>query len=346
MHPEENNRPKSIFNTEADTSSCPIRVQVESSQVNGREIHRSCNIYGTLFCSESPLSWKQMELEYWWGGALSFYDCPFLRNYSEKEYYFEHIWIYLWKIQLPQTEVHFILGDHGCTFLSFYRWLPWKCEIIIHSCRSAENLQRLLNKTAVLIWTNEVTSNSVYFDVKVLSKWLHKINGYCSERSDVVGWPWLAAKWSSSHSLNPPSLTGQENIRCKCLWVETKMGISLTNYHHGQYRLNFGKIDFPQLWLPSNICPYLHRLSPRHPPMDERLSSALWWGHWSQLEPAVSSTGCSSQGACKIKTEQLYGSTNFWDPFKYCIYLVSLIKGVNLCSVIRHMLRFSTKKRV
>lgn len=58
VYPEENNRPKSIFNTQADTSSWPIRIQAETGQVNGREIYGSNDIYGTMFCSESPLSWK------------------------------------------------------------------------------------------------------------------------------------------------------------------------------------------------------------------------------------------------------------------------------------------------
>jgi len=54
--PEENNRPKSIFNTQADTSSWPITIQAETGQVNGREICGINGVYGTVFCSESPLS--------------------------------------------------------------------------------------------------------------------------------------------------------------------------------------------------------------------------------------------------------------------------------------------------
>lgn len=58
VYPEENNRPNSIFNTQADTSSWPIRIQAETGQVNGREISRSGDIYRTMFCSESSLGWK------------------------------------------------------------------------------------------------------------------------------------------------------------------------------------------------------------------------------------------------------------------------------------------------
>lgn len=108
------------------------------------------------------------------------------------------------------AKTYFLIGDHGCMFHFFYGWLPWEPKVILHSCLSAENLQWLLNGTAAIIWTKNMTRETLYSGVQVASKWLHKINGYCSERSDVVGWPWLAARCSPSCSLNTPSSMGQE----------------------------------------------------------------------------------------------------------------------------------------
>lgn len=90
-------------------------------------------------------------------------------------------------------------GDHVCVFLFFCvcEWLTWQSEVILAWC--------LLNRKEAMVWTHKLTTNTTYSAVKVVSKLLHKMNGYCSQRNNVVGWSWLAARYPPSHPFTIPS---------------------------------------------------------------------------------------------------------------------------------------------